>query len=802
MSKSKSKIVSIESQHEEVVPLPGEDMHGAQEYEETTPKILPVLPLSDVVVFPYMVAPLLVSAKSSIQLIDEVVASNRLLVLVLQHKPDIEEPTSKDLYGFGCSARILKMLKFPDETVRVLVQGLKRVKIARYESGTPFIRAQIVSVEEQLEKGIELEALTRNATKLFQEIIALSPNLPDELKVALVNMEDSSKLSDLIAANLSISLTEKQKFLEVPKVKERLSLLTSLLKKELDVLQLGTEIQNKVSTALTKTQREYFLREQMRQIQKELGEGESVGSEIKELSAKIEQAHMTEEAKKVATKELDRLENIPPVSAEYTVVRNYLDWLISMPWSKKTEDNLDIRRARKILDEDHYALKNIKERVLEHLAILKLKPDKKGPILCFVGPPGVGKTSLVMSIARALGRKFVRISLGGVRDEAEIRGHRRTYVGALPGRIIQGLRKVETNNPVFMLDEIDKVGTDFRGDPSSALLEVLDPTQNSTFSDHYLELSFDLSHVLFVTTANWLDPVPPALKDRMEVIEISGYTDDEKLKIATDYLVPRQREEHGLQPHQIHILVPTLRKLIEDYTREAGVRNLEREIASVCRKIGRQIVEGKHRRVTVHPSDLHQLLGPKRFYFDVAERTSETGVAIGLAWTPVGGEILFIEATRMKGKGLLTLTGSLGEVMQESAQAALSYVKSHARHLQIPQEDFEKHDIHVHVPSGATPKDGPSAGVTLAVALASLFTRRKVHPHLAMTGEISLRGKILAVGGIKEKILAAVRSGIRVIILPDKNMRDLEEVPKDVRRKLKFSPVKTVAEAFTQALEN
>ncbi len=799
---SKPKTETAESQPVENgtthAPPPGTP---PQDASSVIPSSLPVLPLSDVVVFPYMVAPLIVSAKSSIKLIDEVVAGDRLLALVLQLKPETDDPKPADLHTFGCVARVLKMLKFPDESVRVLVQGVQRIKITRFEMETPFLRAQITPVEDDLDKTLGIEALARNATRIFTEIITLSPNLPDELKVALLNMDDAGKLSDLIVANLNLPLTEKQSFLETANVKIRLTRLGAALQKELEVLQLGSEIQNKVSNAMSKTQRDYFLREQVRQIQKELGEGEGAGTDITDLREKISQAGMPEEIKKIASRELDRLGAIPSASAEYTVSRTYLDWLIAMPWSKKTEDNLDIARARRILDADHYGLKKVKERILEHLAILKLKPDMKGPILCFAGPPGVGKTSLGMSIARALGRKFVRVSLGGVRDEAEIRGHRRTYIGALPGRIIQGLRKAESNNPVFILDEIDKVGNDFRGDPSAALLEVLDPAQNFSFSDHYLELPFDLSRVLFITTANWMEPVPPALRDRMEVLELPGYTEDEKLQIARQYLVPRQRSEHGLQPSQIQVPSPTLRKLISDYTREAGVRNLDREIASVCRKVGRQIVEGKHRSVTVQPRDLREMLGIERFFPDVAERTSEAGVATGLAWTPVGGEILFIEASRMKGKGQLILTGSLGDVMQESAQAAHSYVKSHARSLHIPQEDLEKNDIHIHIPSGATPKDGPSAGVTLAVALASLLTKRRVQARLAMTGEISLRGKILPVGGIKEKVLAAARSGIRALLIPEKNMRDLEEVSKDVRRKLKFHPIRTIGEAFTLALE-
>jgi ATP-dependent Lon protease len=759
------------------------------------------MPLSDVVVFPFMVAPLLVNTRSSIRLVDEVVAGNRLLLLVLQRNPDQEDPEPKDLHAFGCAARVLKMLKFPDDSTRVLVQGIRRARITGFEKGPAFLRAAIEPADDVVRADVELEALSRNATRVFSEVVSLSPHLPDELKVAALNMEDAGKLADLIAANLNLPAPEKQKFLENVDAKGRLKDLAALLKKELDVLQLGSEIQTKVSDAMSKHQREYILREQLRQIHKELGETEGGGGEVRELKDKVAKAGMPEEARKVADKELDRLAAIPPASAEYTVARTYLDWLVSMPWAARTADRLDVGRARKILDADHYGLKKVKERILEHLAILKLKPDKKGPILCFAGPPGVGKTSLGMSIARALGRKFVRVSLGGIRDEAEIRGHRRTYIGALPGRIIQGLRKAESNNPVFMLDEIDKVGADFRGDPSSALLEVLDPAQNSAFSDHYLELPFDLSRVLFITTANWLEPVPPALRDRMEVIELPGYTDEEKLRIAADYLIPRQREEHGLKAAQVRVPAATVRALLTGYTREAGVRNLDREIASLCRKAGRLIVEGKRRRMTVRPADLHALLGPVRFFNESAERTSEAGVATGLAWTPVGGEILFVEATRMPGKGNLILTGSLGDVMRESAQAALSYVKTHAGKLRIPADAFEKSDLHVHIPSGATPKDGPSAGVTLAVALASLLTGRKVLPCVAMTGEISLLGRILPVGGVKEKVLAAARSGIRKVLLPQKNLRDLEEVPKEARRRLRFVPIRDVGQAFREALD-
>lgn len=765
------------------------------------PTSLPVMPLSDLVVFPFMVAPLLVNTKPSVRLVDEVVAGNRLLLLVLQKRPDQEDPGPEDLHRFGCAARVLKMLKFPDESTRVLVQGIRRARVTGFKKDSAVLRAAIEPVDDVVFADLETEALSRNATKIFSEVVTLSPHLADELKIAALNMEDAGKLADLIVANLNLPPTEKQKFLEMTDARARLRDLAPLLQKELDVLQLGSEIQTKVSHAMSKNQREYILREQLRQIHKELGEPESGNSEIRDLKTRVEEAGLPAEARKVADKEIERLAVIPSASAEYTVARTYLDWLIAMPWSKHTADRIEVARARRILDADHYGLRKVKERILEHLAILKLKPDKKGPILCFAGPPGVGKTSLGMSIAKALGRKFVRFSLGGIRDEAEIRGHRRTYVGALPGRVIQGLRKAESNNPVFMLDEIDKVGADFRGDPSSALLEALDPAQNASFSDHYLEVPFDLSHVLFITTANWLEPVPPALRDRMEVIEIPGYTDEEKLRIAAEHLFPRQRDEHGLRVSQLRLPPATLRALIANYTREAGVRNLEREIAALCRKAGRLIVERKRRRLTIRPGDLHGFLGPIRFFNESAERATEIGVATGLAWTPAGGEILFVEATRMPGKGNLLLTGSLGDVMRESAQAALSYVKTHAVGLKISPETFEKSDLHIHIPSGATPKDGPSAGIALAVALASLLTRRKALPGVAMTGEISLRGRVLPVGGVKEKVLAAARSGIREVLIPKKNLRDLEDVPPEIRRRLKFVPIRDVGQAFREALE-
>ncbi|HTS18914.1 MAG TPA: endopeptidase La [Verrucomicrobiae bacterium] len=771
------------------------------------PSQLPILPMSDVVVFPHMVAPLLVSNAQSIRLIDDVVAGHRLLGVTWQTDPDADEPRPDQLHPFGCIVRVVRMLKFPDESVRVLIQGMKRMRIVHVETETPYLQAKVAPVDDETEPSLETSALARNAANQFQEIIGLSPSLPDELRVALVNIDDPGKLADVIAANLNISLHEKQQLLEAVRVKSRLTLLTSLLNREIEVLHLGSEIQNKVNSALSKSQREYFLREQLKAIQKELGETGEQGSEVKELRDKIDKAQMPADVKKVAIKEVDRLATMTPAAAEYTVSRSYLDWLIALPWSKSTEDKLDIIQAKRILDADHYDLEPVKKRILEYLSVLKLRSNGsteaavgRGPILCFVGPPGVGKTSLGRSIAHTLGRKFIRISLGGVRDEAEIRGHRRTYIGALPGRVIQGLRRAESNNPVFMLDEIDKVGQDFRGDPSSALLEVLDPQQNNSFSDHYLEVPFDLSRVMFITTANQLEPIPPALRDRMEVIELPGYTEQEKVHIAMKYLVPRQLEEHGLKKSQLVISKEALGAIIRDHTREAGVRNLEREIATICRRTARRIVERKTKMVTVTPQNLKDFLGPAEFFHDVAERTTEPGVAIGLAWTPAGGDILFIEATQMPGRGSLILTGSLGDVMRESAQAALSYLRSRAKQLRIDPKNFEKTDIHVHVPAGAIPKDGPSAGITMAVALASLLLRKPVRPTLAMTGEITLRGKILPVGGVKEKVLAAARSGVRMVILPEQNRKDLPQVPPEIRRKLQFRFAKTIEAALRIAL--
>ncbi|MGD0016768.1 MAG: endopeptidase La [Verrucomicrobiia bacterium] len=772
------------------------------------PSRLPVLPMGDVVVFPHMTVPLLVTSSHSTKLIDDAVAGNRLLVVTLQKDPNVEHPRADQLQEVGCIARIMRMLKFPDESVRVLIQGQKRTRILQIESQEPYLVGRIAPIEDEIEDSIELTALARNAGNQFHEIVGLSPSLPDELKAVASNTEDPARLSDLIGSALNIPLLEKQRLLETANVKKRLEILTTAISREREVLAIGSEIQDKVGKVLSKTQRDFFLREELKAIQKELGEGGEGGTEIAELREKIEAAQMPPEAKKVATKELDRLATIPAASAEYTVARTYLDWLITVPWSKCTEDKMDIGRARRILNEDHYDLDQVKKRILEYLSVLKLRSNSndgaavgKAPILCFVGPPGVGKTSLGMSIARALGRKFHRISLGGVRDEAEIRGHRRTYIGALPGRILQGLRRAESNNPVFMLDEIDKVGADFRGDPSAALLEVLDAQQNNSFSDHYLEVPFDLSRVMFITTANLLDTVPPALRDRMEVIELPGYTEQEKLHIARKYLVSRQLAEHGLTGKQLTVHDNALTGIIRYYTREAGVRNLERRIATICRRTARRIVEGNAQCVTVTAKNLKDFLGQQEFIQDMAERTTEPGVALGLAWTSAGGDILFIEATAMPGKGNLVLTGSLGDVMRESAMAAMSYVRSHAEQLGVESKAFGRNDIHIHVPAGAIPKDGPSAGVTIAVALASLVTRRPIRPAVAMTGEITLRGKVLPVGGIKEKVLAAARSGVKTVLLPEQNRKDLIGVPAEIRHKLKFRFVRTIADALNLAIK-
>lgn len=764
------------------------------------PAELPVLPLRDTVVFPFVATPLIVARKPSVQLIDDVLSGDRLLALVAQRRPELEEPKPEDIHTVGTAAIVLKMLKFPDGSLRVLVQGIERIRVLEYVASEPYYRARIKVLRESYRPSTKIEALMRNVQIQFQKIVSLVPHLPDELQVVAMNLQDPGRLADLVASNINLNLQEKQEILELADVERRLERLTVFLTRELEVLELGSKIQSQVQSELGKNQREYFLREQLKAIQQELGIGDERSAEINELRKAIEDARMPEQAYKEAMRELDRLAKMQPGAAEYTVSRTYIDWLVALPWSVSTEDNLDIEAARRVLDEDHYDLEKVKERILEYLAVRKLKPDSKGPILCFVGPPGVGKTSLGRSIARALGRRFVRMSLGGVRDEAEIRGHRRTYIGALPGRIIQGLKNARANNPVFMLDEVDKIGADFRGDPSSALLEVLDPEQNFSFSDHYLEVPFDLSKVMFITTANVLDTIPPALRDRMEVLELPGYIAEEKLHIAFKYLIPRQIEENGLKGKHITFTRAAVRRIIQEYTREAGVRNLEREIASICRKVAKEVAAHGDTKHIITPDKLEEYIGPAKFYSEVKERTSEPGVATGLAWTPVGGDILFVEATKMRGNNRLTLTGQLGEVMRESAQAALSYVRSRAAQLGINEEVFEKHDIHVHVPQGAIPKDGPSAGVTIATSLVSLLTERPIRSDIAMTGEITLRGKVLPVGGIKEKVLAARRAGIRHVILPRKNEKDLAEIPAELRKEMTFYFVDSIDQVLELAL--
>lgn len=770
---------------------------------ETLPEILPVLPLNDIVLFPGMIAPLVANTARSIKLLEDAGATTRLLIASLQKNreaPD-DQVGLQDVMSFGCICRLLKMLRFPDETVRVLVQGVARCRIVGEAEPAPYLRARYVVIEDANEESsIEAEALARAASTLFQEIITMSPTLPDELKIAVVNIEEPGRLSDLIAANLNLTLEDRQKLLEENRPIERLKMLAPLLTREREVLRVGNEIQSQVTQSFAKTQRDFFLREQLKAIKKELGEIDQQQLDANEFEEKIKKARMPPEVEKVARKEVERLAAIPAMSPEYGLIRTYLDILCELPWSVTTEDNLDIARAAKILDEDHYDLKKVKERILEYLSVLKLKRDLKGPILCFVGPPGVGKTSLGQSIARALGRAFVRVSLGGIRDEAEIRGHRRTYVGAMPGRIIQSLRKAGSRNPVFMLDEIDKLGADFRGDPAAALLEVLDPAQNHSFSDHYLDVPFDLSRILFIGTCNIVDTMPPPLRDRMELIELPGYTQQEKVFIAEKHLIPRQIENHGLKPEQIEIPRETVERVIADYTREAGVRNLDRELASLCRKAARRIAEGKAQRVVVRPNLLRSWLGPVRFESETAEKRTEPGVVTGLAWTATGGDILFIEATKMPGKGNLILTGSLGEVMKESARAALSYVRAHAEEWGLDPKFAENTDFHIHVPAGAIPKDGPSAGLAMLAALYSLVTGRPVPADVAMTGEITLRGRVMAVGGIKEKVLAAARAGIREIIMPLPNRRHLADVPAEVRRAITFHFVRT-AKAALQFIE-
>jgi len=759
------------------------------------PDELPILPLRDFIVFPYMVTPLIIARPKSMQLIDEVMEGGKVVGLVAQKQPEIEDPEVDNLHNYGTAAYILKMLRFPDGSLRILVQGLSRIKIVKFTQQDPFFVSRISKLEDTFEMNLEVQALFRNLSNQFQRIAVLVPNLPDELQIAVMNMDDPGRLTDLLASNLNLSMLEKEDILETLDIRDRMEKLTIYLNRELEVLEMGSKIQTQVQSEMGKNQREFYLREQLKAIQRELGESDERTAEINELRNKVTEVKMSEQAEKEALRELDRLAKMPPGAAEYTVSRTYIDWLINLPWAKSTQDNLDINQAETILNKDHYDLHKVKERILEYLAVRKLKQDMKGPILCFVGPPGVGKTSLGRSIARALNRKFIRISLGGVRDEAEIRGHRRTYIGSLPGRIIQGIKNAGSNNPVFMLDEIDKLGTDFRGDPSSALLEVLDPEQNHSFSDHYLDVAFDLSKVLFITTANYLDPIPPALRDRMEVIELPGYTIEEKMQITFQYLIPKQLDEHGLPKKYVSFQKYGIKYIISNYTREAGLRNLEREIAKICRKVAKRIASGSVEKVVVSRDNISEFLGPEKFYSEIAERITEPGIATGLAWTPYGGDILFVECSLMKGQKGLLLTGQLGEVMKESAQAAMTYVRSHAQQLGIMKDQFDNSEVHIHVPAGSIPKDGPSAGITMVIALISLLKNVKIKNNFAMTGEITLRGKVLPIGGVKEKLLAARRAGIKQVILPCKNENDLIELPDEIKKELQIHLVDRIGDA-------
>jgi ATP-dependent Lon protease len=789
----------------QVVETPDVEAAVREQVAEPLPAALPVLPLREMVAFPDTLTPLAVGRERSVKLIDDVLSGERTLVMVASRDPELEEPGPDQLYEVGVAGVVARMLKVPDGTIRVLVQATERVRIGEYIAEEPYLVARIEPLPDSVDDSPELEALTRNVQRTFSEIIEQIPYLPEELQLAVTNLDDPSALSHLIAGALRIPIEEKQALLEEVDATRRLRRLSEILARELEVIQLGSQIQSEVESEIEKGQREFYLREQLKAIQRELGEEDPEQAELSELRRRVEEVELPEHARRAADRELARLERLPSAAAEYGVIRTYLEWLVELPWGERTEDNLDLAHARKVLDADHYDLERVKDRILEYLAVRSLNPESHGPILCFVGPPGVGKTSLGKSIARALGRKFERISVGGVRDEAEIRGHRRTYIGALPGTIIRALRDAGSRNPVFMIDEIDKMGADFRGDPSSAMLEVLDPAQNDSFRDHYLDLPFDLSGVLFIATANNLDTIPGPLLDRMEVIQLAGYTLDEKVHIAKRYLVPRQIEENGLRGAGVSFTEASLRAIAEEYTREAGVRQLEREIGNVCRKLAREIAESKSRkngRISVSAKRARELLGRRRVFSETRRRTKDPGVATGLAWTPVGGEVLFVEATAMPGSGRLTITGQLGDVMRESAQAALTWVRGHVSELnpELPGDWFADHDIHIHVPAGAVPKDGPSAGVAMATALASLVSGRPVASDVAMTGEITLTGQVLPVGGLKEKSLAAGRAGIKRVIVPDRNEGEILEIPEHERAGLEFIYVDRIEKALEAAI--
>ncbi|HJV35078.1 endopeptidase La [Geomonas sp.] len=780
-------------------------MENRQETEELNiPDVLPLLPVRDVVVYPYMILPLFVGREISINAVDYALSKDRMIFLATQRDVGDEEPTPEGIYQVGTVAMIMRMLKLPDGRVKILVQGLTKARVVEYQAEKPFYSVRIERVVEPAaqENSLEAEALIRTVKEELGKIVALGKAVSPEVMVIVENMQEPGALADLVASNIGLKVEEAQGLLEVIDPLERLRRVNEYLNKESELLNMQARIQSAAKEEMGKSQREYYLREQLRAIQQELGETDARSEEIAELRKSIESAKMPQTVEKEALKQLGRLEQMHPDAAEAGMLRTYLDWLVDIPWSKSTKDSLEINRASDILNEDHYFLEKVKERILEFLAVRKLKKKMKGPILCFLGPPGVGKTSLGKSIARAMGRKFVRISLGGVRDEAEVRGHRRTYVGALPGRIIQGLKQAGSNNPVFMLDELDKLGSDFRGDPSSALLEVLDPEQNNSFSDHYINLPFNLSNVMFIATANQIDTVPGPLRDRMEVIQLSGYTEEEKLGIAKRYLVPRQIKENGISEEIVSFTDDALKTVISKYTREAGLRNLEREIGSICRKVARKVAEGREKHFTIGAGAVAKYLGPPKFLREEEMDKNEVGVVTGLAWTPVGGEVLFVEASVMKGKGGMTLTGQLGDVMKESVQAALSYIRTRATDLQLAEDFLSGLDIHVHVPAGAIPKDGPSAGVTMATALVSAFTRIPVKKDVAMTGEITLRGKVLPIGGLKEKILAAARLGVTTVVIPVQNAKDLEDVPKTILKKLKIVTASTIDEVLAVALES